>query len=145
MPKFDAGQLAESLEFDFRGAGVDAHGTIPEPSDKQIGTYLDEVATAFKKIGEVAGLANLNTGDPQAMLAALEKIDATQFVAVLDDISKAAAKLCGGTPSLVQIRALPLRVRQHFFRYLQEEIVRPEAAPGAGNVVAITQPRAAAG
>ena len=145
MPKFDAGALAEALEFDFRGAGVEAHGTIPEPTDARIGTYLDEVKGAFAKLGDFAGLANINPEDPAAMMAALEKIDAGQFISVLDDVSKAAAKLCGGTPTLAQIRSLPLRVRQHFFNYLYSEIVNPEGGPGAGNVVAMSPRSAAAG
>jgi hypothetical protein len=145
MPKFDAAKLAEALEFDFRGAGVDAHGTIPEPSDKLIGAYLDEVVAAFSKIKETSGIADVSPEDPAAMLAALDKVDSEQFLKVLDEVSVAAAKLCGGTPSLTQIRKLPLRVRQHFFAYLQREIVNPEAGPGAGTPGQPTPLRAVSG
>lgn len=145
MPKFDAGALAEALEFDFRGAGVEAHGTIPEPTDKLIGAYLDEVKAAFTKLSGVTELADIDPNDTGAIMRAMEKVDASQFVSVIDEISQAAARLCGGTPNLTQIRKLPLRVRQHFFSYLYTEIVSPEGGPGAGNVVAINPRSAAAG
>ena len=145
MPKFDAGSLAEALEFDFTGAGVNAKGTIPEPSDEKIGQYLDEVAKAFGRIRETSGLADIDPNDPAAMLAALEKIDAEEFIKVLDEVAAAAGRLCGGTPSVAQIRKLPLRVRQHFFAYLQREIVNPEAGPGAGTPGQKTPLRAVGG
>lgn len=132
MPKFDAGALASQLEFDFTGAGVDAKGIIPEPSDKLIGEYLDDIVESFQKLAKLGDLASLDPTDPQALTAAMQAINGKEFVAALDDVAKAAAKLCGGTPSLAQIRKLPLRIRQHFFAYLQREVVNPEAGPGAG-------------
>lgn len=136
MPKFEVAGLAEPLEYDFTAAGVDAKGTIPEPSDAMIGKYLSDVKAAFMKLGQVANFAALDTEDPAAMMKALENVDPAEFVSVLDEVSKAAASLCGGKPSLAQIRKLPLRVRRHFFAYLQEEIVNPEAAPGGGSAAA---------
>ena len=146
MPKFDAGSFAEDLEYDFTKAGVPgAAGTIPEPTDKQIGQWLTDVQAAATKLRTAAGITEIDPDNPVALLAAMEAINADQFVAVLDDLSKAAAALCGGKPSVTQIRRLPLRVRQHFFAYLQTEVVNPEAGPGGGNVVALTAPSRAAG
>lgn len=132
MPKFDAGALASQLEFDFTAAGVDAKGVIPEPSDKMIGQYLDDIVESFQKLAKLGDLASLDPTQPEALAAAMQAINGKEFIAALDEVAKAAAKLCGGTPSLSQIRALPLRVRQHFFAYLQREVVNPEAGPGAG-------------
>lgn len=144
MPTFDAGKYAEALDFDFRKAGVDAHGTIPEPTDTMIGAYLEAVKKAFTGL---APLRDIEAGkmSEAAMLQALEKVDADEFVRVMDELSQAAAALCGGTPTLEQIRRLPLRVRQHFFYYLQSEVANPEVEPGDGTVLALAKPRSAAG
>jgi hypothetical protein len=98
MPKFDAGKLAESLEFDFTEAGVDAKGVIPEPSDKAIGEYLDDIVAASRKIATLGGLASLDPNDPEMMAAALQAIDGKQFVAALDEIANPEAGPGAGTP-----------------------------------------------
>jgi hypothetical protein len=144
MPLFDAGVVVESLEYDFTKAGVKAKGTIPEPTDEQIGQFLGGLRELARKASEVGDL-EVDDTDPAAMLGLLNSLDPVKFVEVLSSTSEVYAKLCSDRPTAEQISALPLRVRYKFFGWLQSEVVSPEAGPGAGNAQVVTLPRTAAG
>lgn len=145
MPTFDAGLVADPLDYDFTRAGVNAKGTIKEPTDKAIGKYLNDVKTVMTELSKIMGYTDVDTEDPAALIEALDQLDPEVFVKQIDGMAKAAADLCGGHPTLTEIRALPLRVRKHFFVWLQNEVVNPEAGPGAGTAVVTPIPRAVAG
>lgn len=143
MAGFDAGTVVSPLDFTLRPY-VDFNGRVPEPSDDQIAEFLN----AAKDI-MVAAQKDLNLEvDPRdnvAMLAALEKLDPTVVLTTMKSMAEAYATLCSGKPSVKQLMGLPMRVRIKFFEWLRDEVINPEAGPGAGTAPVIPLTRAAAG
>jgi hypothetical protein len=145
MPTFNAGAIAESLDWDFHDAGVKAKGTIPEPSDRAIGDFLDGLKALYEK-ARADGLAGeVADGSPDAILDALTSLTGDKFVMFMADVAGLFGELCGGKPDQVTLLKLPLRVRVAFYGWVQSEVVSPEAGPGAGTAVVRTLPSAAAG
>jgi len=147
MPTFDAGTVVEALDWDFHAAGVKAKGTIPEPSDAQIGAFLDAVKNLYTK-AKGSGLA-VDTGDgnltPEQMLDALAGVTGEAYVEFMASLAEIFATLCSDKPTKANLLALPMRVRVKFFAWVQEEVVSPEAGTGAGTVALRTVPPAVAG
>lgn len=160
MPGFDIGRLADPLDWDFRGIRADgsiipgwpkqlagAHGTITEPSDKQIATFLD----GMKNLVSGAAAAGLTSAGITEDMPAADLVSALNELAVddvLETVGNMAAlysALCSGKPTKTQIMLMPLRYRSAFFEWLQREVISPEAGPGAGGAVVRMPPRAAAG
>jgi hypothetical protein len=143
MAGFKAEGVVEALDYDFRPF-VNAHGTIPEPTDKQIAGFLQ----GFKDMAKEAEKelpTDIDTTDPAAMLAALDSLDSSVVEKMMGRMSEIFAALCNGTPSAEQIADLPMRVRSIFFNWLQTEVMSPEAVPGGGNVREMTPRSARAG
>lgn len=127
MAGFKAEGVVEALDYDFRPY-VNAQGTIPEPTDKQITTFMVGLKKTYEDAkGEVPEDADLS--DP---IAALDSLDPEAQMAGLTHLNGIYAELCSGTPSAEQISQLPLRVRGIFFAWLQGEVMAPEAVPGGG-------------
>lgn len=146
MPAFDAGDVLESLDWDFTKAGVKAKGTIPEPTDHQIGQFLDGLKALYtdaKASGLDLDLAENAT--PEQMMDTLAQVTGEKFEKFLAALAGLFAELCSDKPSKEQLLGLPLRVRVKFYGWVQGEVVRPEAETGAGNVVAMSPRSAAAG
>jgi|SRR5215469_2963438 len=145
MPAFDAGTVVEALDWDFTKAGVKAKGTVPEPSDKKIGQFLD----GLKKLYEDAQKSGLAVeGDdlsPSQMVEALNSLTGEAFEKFMADTAALFAQLCSDRPSTEQLLGLPLRVRAHFYAWLQTEVINPEAGTGGGQAVVRSLPSAAAG
>lgn len=145
MSKFNASLVtAETLDWDFTGLGVDATGTIPEPSDQKIGEFLDSLKSLYTETQ--ASLPKL-PDDPSAeqMLEALSNVTGRQFVKLMADVAGLFAKLCSQQPSKAQLLALPMRYRVHFYAWINDEVVNPEAGTGAGTAAVKTLRSAAAG
>jgi hypothetical protein len=144
MPSFDAGDVLESLDWDFTRAGVKAKGVVPEPSDHAIGQFLDGLKELYT---EAKGMDLDLPGDatPEQMMDALSQVTGEKFESFMAETARLFAELCSGKPSQEQLLALPLRVRVKFYGWVQAEVVRPEAETGAGNVVAMSPRSAAAG
>jgi hypothetical protein len=146
MPTFDAGDVVESLDWDFRKAGVKAHGTIPEPTDAAIGRFLDGLKKLYieaQKSVPADGLPEDAT--PDQMLDALAQLTGDVFVKFMADTAGLFAELCSNKPSKEQLLELPLRVRVKFFAWVQMEVVNPEAGTGGGTAAVVRLPSAAAG
>jgi hypothetical protein len=146
MPSFDAGEVLESLDWDFTRAGVKAKGVVPEPSDHLIGAFLDGLKKLYTD-AKASGLdLDLPEGaTPEQMMDALNQVTVEKFEQFMAKTAELFADLCSGKPSKEQLLALPLRVRVKFYGWVQAEVVRPEAGTGAGNVVEISPRSAAAG
>lgn len=143
MAKFSAASIAaESLDWDFHELGVAANGTIPEPSDKVIGDFLDGLKNLYAKTQET--LPNLpEDASTEQMLEALSTVTGKQFVDLMAEVAGLFAKLCGNQPSKAQLLALPMRYRVHFYAWVNAEVVNPEAGTGAGAAV-VNLPRSSA-
>lgn len=136
MPMFDAGDVVESLDWDFHKAKVKAKGTIPEPTDVMIGDFLDglkklyEDTRAMVEAGEAAADAT-----PGEMMEALNQVTGSMFVDQMASIAGLYAELCSSQPGKETLLALPLRVRAKFYGWVMSEVVNPEAETGAGTAV----------
>jgi len=147
MPTFDSSTVTvEDLAWDLHGFGVKAKGTIPEPSDGAIGKFLDDLKTLYAKAQGTGLDADLPENATAAqMMDALAGITGETFVAFMADLAGIFAELCGDKPTKANLLALPMRVRVKFYEWVQQEVVNPEAGPGAGNAVVRSLPSAAAG
>lgn len=140
---FDASSVVEPLDWDFtKYAGPTAKGTIPEPSDAKIETFLREVKElARSNEAMLPGLSAIE--DPKEMLDALDQFETSVITTTMAGLAEAYAKLCANQPNKTQITKLPLRVRMAFFSWIAGEVVRPEGVTNAGKKGALVLPRAA--
>lgn len=125
MPKFDSSTIGGSLDFDFTGWGG-SKGTVPEPSRPAVNKLLKKVQNSFKDLG----LVDENSGDsttPDQVRATMDKIeDEALFEKMTEAMTAAVADVCGGTPSLEELTALPYRPFMGFFGFLMGNLVDPE-------------------
>ena len=87
----------------------------------------------------------MDPDNPASVMDALDDLDPEDVVSLMGKMAGLYADLCSGDPSKAQILALPMRVRQQFFAWLQTEVMSPEAGPGAGRAQGRPQMRAVAG
>jgi hypothetical protein len=165
MATFNAGDVVEALDWDFRGIDPKtghphpgwprelstAKGTIKEPSDQAITTFLEDMRNLSTDAARLDANArkimeDLGTdADPDQIAAALKDLPVGSMMTMMAGMSEAFSKLCGGHPTPKQILALPMRVRVAFFNWIQREVVSPEAGSGGGIAPVIALPAAAGG
>ena len=143
MPAFSAESVVEALDYSFLPY-TDAKGTIREPGDRQIATFLTAIKKVIKE-SEDKLPATVDPASPASVLDALDDLDPEDVVSLMGKMAQLYSDLCSGEPSREQILALPMRVRQQFFAWLQTEVMSPEAGPGAGKAQVTQLRRAAAG
>ena len=123
MPTFDAGTV-DALNFDFTTWGVDAKGTIPEPSSEKVETFMAIVRQLMP--------TKVETGEDgkDHIVLDIEAIE-EKFKDREDEaeqmVNAAYADVCSNTPTAEQIGALPYRVKQGFYGWLYGSLVSPEA------------------
>lgn len=117
---FNAEQFIEPLDYNFEKFGGPS-GTIPEPSDKQIYAFNEAMRSGLEARG-----VDITTGDRVAWAAQLAKLDVNAQREYLDSMVHVFADLCGGSPDLQQLQALPYRIRNAFFGWLAAQL-SPEA------------------
>lgn len=148
MAGFSAESVVEPLDYDFRTKdNPDArHGTVREPTDKQIAAYLSGVKKLVREFrGKLPDEMIAGSTDIAAMLSAVEDLDEDLTLRFNDGMADLFAGLCSGEPSRDDILGLPPRIRAVFFNWLQREVMSPEAAPGGGRTQAKTLRSVAAG
>lgn len=143
MPAFSAESVVEALDYSFLPY-TDAKGTIREPTDKQIASFLTGVKKVVKE-SEDKLPQTVDPADPSSVMEALDDLDPEDMVSLMGKMAGLYADLCSGAPSKTEILTLPMRVRQQFFTWLQTEVMSPEAGPGAGKAEVRQLPRAVAG
>jgi hypothetical protein len=144
MPTFDAGSVVEPLEYKLAPYSK-ASGVITEPTDQQIGDFLDGLRDLFTESQESGLSADVDTDDPAAMVEALASMNSAELVGMLRKLAELMSTLCSGKPTADELLALPLRVRVKFFGWVMSEVVNPEAEPAAGTPQPIQLRRAAGG
>lgn len=141
MPKFDATNeyAPEPCEFDFRPWGVDTHGVIPEPSERDIRDFyrtLNAVTIDAADVYDKSRAAALGEQSPTTPLGDLAKEVAGRLPQIPDEkvatedskkIVAAYSKLCRNTPTAVQIGKLPAAAQWGFFQYVLRDLINPEA------------------
>ena len=149
MPTFDAGDVVESLDWDFSKSKIaslkTAKGTIPEPTDAAIGRFLDGLKKLYEESQKSLTADMPDNATPEQMLDALAQLTGDAFVKFMADTAALFAGLCSGKPSAEQLLALPMRVRVKFYAWVQQEVVNPEAVTGGGTAVVRSLPTAVGG
>jgi hypothetical protein len=149
LPAFSAESVVEALDFTFaykigKKKVPGPEGTIEEPSDKQIAAFLNGIKRITREAqAKLPDDAPAST--PAELIDAADNLDPEVLVSLMRDMAETYSALCSGFPSTEDIIALPMRRRQGFYVWLQQEVMSPEAAPGAGITQVTHLPRAAAG
>lgn len=132
MPGFQAQGVVEALDYDFNPY-VAEKGTIPEPTDTQIAEFLSGMKTVIKEARDSVPEDLHEEASPESILEALEDVDPEVAIRQMTKMCEVYSALCSGTPSPESIRQLPMRVRNIFFAWLQQEVMAPEAVSPGGN------------
>lgn len=150
MPKFDAGHVVDPLDYDFTTVAGYPHkrakGTIAEPTDEMITTFIADLRDLMREAGAVVeDVVGLDLANPAQFFQQLDNYDPGQLLGIYQGMAAACSKLCAGQPTTEEISDLPMRIRVRFFQWLQQEVVSPEAVTGAGNAVVTPLRSVAAG
>jgi hypothetical protein len=146
MAGFDSGAVVEPLDYTFEAHIKGCKGTIAEPTDQQLADYLAGLKKLVKEYqgqlpdGLIQGESNVTD-----LMSAVDDLEPDIIVKFHDGIAGLFAGLCSGDPDKATLLKLPIRIRSVFYAWLQQEVMSPEAAPGAGIAQVVTMPRAAAG
>lgn len=139
---------------------VAAKGTVQEPTDDQIVKFLTDVkglvtrlhdearqraASATDAPGTDLVPASVESRDPADLVDAIEELDPAVVGEFHGELAGIFAALCSDSPSRETLLSLPMRIRVLFYAWLRQEVMSPEAAPGAGNAQVTTLRSAAAG
>lgn len=126
MPKFDAATAVEKLDWDF-SAFEGGSGVTPEPNEKLLANYLRDLANLTIDIAKGRkdlGLAAEPTAED--LIEAVAKLKTSDILEDLfEHMTVIVADLCQQSPSVEQIKKLPMRHKSAFFSYMSEN-VRPE-------------------
>ncbi len=118
MSGFDAAEFVEPLDWSFR-PHVDASGTTPEPSDRQLAKFARDFL-------EANGVTPGATPDERAARALeIEKFSDDDLVAFMEKLRVAVAEVTGGSPSREQIDELPRRVLMQYAGWLYVQLTNP--------------------
>jgi len=132
MAKFDAGNVVEALDYDFTAIPglADVKGTIREPTSAQVQLYVNASRAELARMRREAGV--VDETDPEAVIAALEKVSPERTVQAQKNNAEILSALCSGHPTGGQLMKLPHRVMHAFGEWLAREVLDPEALTGAG-------------
>jgi len=139
MAKFDAGNVVESLDFDFtklaRGDDpieglANSKGTIREPTPLQVQEYANacqrQAARQRRDVGTV------DPKDADAVLAAVDKMTPEKTEAEQRVSAEIISTLCSGNPSVAELMLLPHRAMNAFGDWIAKEVLDPEVLTGGG-------------
>lgn len=121
MAGFDAATAVEPLDFSFEPYAPGANGTIAEPSDDIVQTFLAVIRDVTQPPATPDGIPQLSlvpevqTEDDQSADAQLKR--ARVAMAVVD--------VCGGAFTAEQYAALPYRLRLAFNGWLAGQFANP--------------------
>jgi hypothetical protein len=121
------------LEYDFRPWDGPA-GVVPEPSRIAVNSLMKKIQSDFKELGIVDAEEDDST-TPGEIADRMNKLhDEELFEKMAANITEAVAEVCGGSPSLKVLEALPYRPFMGFFGFLVGALMNPEASkPGTNN------------
>ena len=126
MPKFDAGKIVEPLDYDFTHFEGGTKGTIPEPTPDIMSQFLREVTDVVPTLAkEISSLTE--ESKEEDVLEAINRLRTSDILvrAHEETMRIYSEVLCQGVPSVEEIKVMPMRYRQAFFRWLTDEC-RPE-------------------
>jgi hypothetical protein len=116
MAGYKADEVVEKLEWDFTPFVPDAKGVVPEPSTEQVGAFFEQLHLIFDRpAGE--------TDDK--VVDYMRRMSEDQMSLGDDKLLAAHADLCGNSPNVDQLRALPHRQRYAFFGWITGQVTDP--------------------
>jgi len=127
---FNAGNVVDPLDFTLMPF-VQCEGTIKEPTDAQISTFLASVKTLASDLRKDVPTLPENATQAQ-LLDAIDSLDPEIMLSMGKKMAVLYAALCSGKPSEEQLLALPPRIRNIFYAWLQEQVMDPEVVSGGG-------------
>jgi hypothetical protein len=132
MSKFVAGEILETLDWDFTAFGG-RKGVVTEPTEERLGILLVRTASIIEDLAKERD--NLSEdASPEQVATAIEKLSRNEiFPDMMAKMSEAYGEFCLNEPSAEELQALPYRIRMEFFKWLGSE-VRPEIFGAATNV-----------
>jgi hypothetical protein len=143
MPQFDVNGIVEGLECNLK-PHADFEGLIPEPTDRQVGEFLAGLKDAMRESREKAATRQeVDVNDPEQVARAVDEMDPEEFVRTAEVMASLYSALCSGTPTKEQILSVPRRARLAFYRWVQGEVLNPEAVTPAGKTQDVTLPQRA--
>lgn len=133
MPSFNAGSVVDPLDYDFT-AFNGSKGVIAEPTDAQIGDFMQGLRDLLKEAREITGAAGIDTAEAtlEDLGVALDQLDSEMYQDFNRKQAVLHAGLCGAQPTYEDIMAVPVRIRNLFFAWLQQQVMNPEVRSGGG-------------
>lgn len=133
MPSFVAGSVVDPLDYDFT-AFNGSKGVIAEPTDVQVGDFMAGLRDLVKEAKSMLGEADPSMSDVTVtdLMVALDQLDSEAFQDFARKMGRLHAGLCGAQPTYEDIMAVPVRIRNLFFAWLQREVMNPEVRSSGG-------------
>jgi hypothetical protein len=103
-------------------------GTIPDPSDDMLQTYHKNIRQWLKD----SGLEDLPTEDelrrnPDRTQELIDRVEKFDQIDAHHKLLEIIAEVCQHQPSVDDMMQLPYRKRVRFTRFVQKELINPEA------------------
>lgn len=125
--KFNAKDYG-TVQYDFAPDAPVVKGYIPDPSDEMLQQYHKDI----RDLMEEAGINDLPSPsemrlNPDRMDEYMDRLDKYDIIDTHHKLLEIIAKLCADTPSVDDMMMLPYRKRIGFVRFVQKELINPEA------------------
>lgn len=133
MPSFNAGSVVDPLDYDFT-AFNGSKGVIAEPTDAQVGDFMQGLRDLLKEAREITGAAGIDMSQAtiEDLGVALDQLDSEMYQDFNRKQGRLHAGLCGAQPTYEDIMAVPVRIRNLFFAWLQQNVMNPEVKSSGG-------------
>lgn len=131
MPKFEAKDALEALEYDF-APYIEAKGAVPEPTDEQVSAFYGDLGRQLELALGAERVAGVDLTDPMQVGRLFMGLTAEDHRKMYDAALDVHAAVCSDHPSREDLAALPFRLRQAFYGMVQGWL-RPEVSTPATN------------
>lgn len=129
---FDAGEAVTSLDWDFTKFNA-GKGTTAEPSTQAVELFHKKYVAFARAVNNEFGTPHPereeDSPEPMSFKAALEAISSIDISSLTEETDgiflEMVAEVCGGSPSLEQLRKLPIRVQTAFCGWIVAQLLDP--------------------
>lgn len=126
MAQFHAKDLG-TVTYNFH-PDAQIRGTIPDPSDTLLQEYHKEIRAWLKDSGieDLPSEAELRS-NPERAEELMDRVEQFDQIEAHHQLLEIIAKVCQNQPSVDDMMQLPFRKRVRFVRFVQKELISPEA------------------
>jgi hypothetical protein len=125
MGSFVLADELDEINYDFRPY-VDASGTVPEPSDKQIEKFREVLLSIFEPILSKNG-GSFDKANIAEAVSQLSEEEMKESAKAQDKLLHAIASLCSNQPSFAEIKKLPWRGQRKFMGWVFGVFLNPKS------------------